>query len=47
VVYLRHRRLPAELAPAPWATLALWAVTGITALAMTALVLIQLGIVKP
>jgi Mn2+/Fe2+ NRAMP family transporter len=45
VVYLRHRRLPAELAPAPWATLALWAVTGITALAMTALVLIQLGLV--
>ena len=46
VIYLRHRHLPAELAPTRWTTAGLWLVTALSAVAMAALVLIQLGLVK-
>jgi hypothetical protein len=46
VLYLRYRRLPPELAPGAWTTLGLWLVTGVAAIAMSLLVLIQLGVLK-
>jgi manganese transport protein len=46
VLYLRYRKLPPELAPGAWTTLGLWLVTGVAAIAMSLLVLIQLGVLK-
>lgn len=46
VVYLRHTRLPAEVAPTRWATLGLWAVAGLILVVMTAYVLVQLGAIS-
>jgi hypothetical protein len=33
-IYLRHRRLPRELAPSPLTTAALWATTGVIVVLM-------------
>jgi manganese transport protein len=46
VIYLRHRRLPPELAPSAWVTAGLWAATTLAAVAMSWLVLIQVGVAK-
>jgi hypothetical protein len=46
VVYLRHRKLPAEVAPSRAATLLLWLVACLMLVTMVAFVLMQVGIVK-
>jgi Mn2+/Fe2+ NRAMP family transporter len=46
VVYLRHRRLPKEIAPSPAATLLLWVAAAITLATMSAFVLMQLGALR-
>jgi Mn2+/Fe2+ NRAMP family transporter len=47
VVYLRHARLPVEMAPTRGATLALWSAAGIITLVMMAYVSVQLGLLRP
>lgn len=46
VVYLRHRRLPLEVAPGTAATMLLWFVACLMLVTMVAFVLMQLGILK-
>jgi Mn2+/Fe2+ NRAMP family transporter len=46
IVYLRHTRLPAEVAPTRWATLGLWSAAGLIAVVMTAYVLVQAGVIR-
>jgi Mn2+/Fe2+ NRAMP family transporter len=47
MLYLRHTRLPAEVAPAKWFTVALWAVAGLIVVAMSAYGSMQIGLLKP
>lgn len=46
VVYLRHRKLPAEVAPGGVVTLLLWLVAFLMLVTMTAFVLMQLGVIR-
>lgn len=46
VVYLRHRKLPPELAPGGATTVLLWLVAFLMLVTMTAFVLMQLGVIK-
>ncbi len=46
VIYLRHRRLPPEVAPNHLVTTALWLVVALIIVTMSAFVLIQLGVVR-
>lgn len=46
VVYLRHRRLPPEVAPNHVVTAGLWLVTALMIVTMLAFVLMQLGVLK-
>ncbi len=46
VVYLRHRRLPPELAPGAATTVLLWLVAFLMLVTMTVFVLMQLGVIK-
>ena len=46
VVYLRHKKLPPEVAPSRAATLLLWLVACLMLVTMVAFVLMQLGILK-
>jgi len=46
MVYLRHRRLPQEVAPGRLATAALWLVAGLIVVTMTGYALVQLGLIR-
>jgi Mn2+/Fe2+ NRAMP family transporter len=46
VVYLRHQRLPSDVAPGRWTTLGLWLTAALMVVTMTAFALMQLGVIK-
>jgi hypothetical protein len=46
VVYLRHKRLPADLRPSALGTLLLWLTTALIVVAMTVTILMRIGAIK-
>ena len=46
IVYLRHTRLPEEVAPGKWATATLWLVAGLILVTMMGYALVQVGLIR-